>query len=140
MRMAPGASLFAGKSVQGCFPTEEIIPNRRKVCGGMNFHGRNHPDLQESLRRDAFPSENASLHGGIAVPGCFDGGKSIPARQKANFKMLQRPERPEQSEQPAVRTARAARAARAVRTTSGQSGQNGQSNQNNQRPERPVTA
>ena len=102
---------------------EEIISNRRKVCGGMNFRGRNHPYLQESLCRDAFPSENASLHGGIAVPGCFDGGKSIPAKQKANFKMLQRPERPEQSEQPA---ARAARTARAVRATSGQNGQSGQ--------------
>ncbi|MGN8706826.1 hypothetical protein ACTNE0_08340 [Bacillota bacterium HCP3S3_E9] len=67
----------------------------------MLFHGRNHPDSRESLCRDAFPSENASLHGGIAVPGCFDGGKSIPAKQKANFKMLQRSERPAQSEQPA---------------------------------------
>ena len=66
----------------------------------MNFLGRNHPELQKSLCRDAFPLENASLHGGIAVPGCFGGWKIIPAKQKANFKMLQRPEQPAQPEQP----------------------------------------
>ena len=123
------SSLIAGKSVEGCFSTEEIILNRRKVCAGMNFHGGNHLNLQESLCRDAFPSENASLHGGIAVPGCFGGWKSIPAKQKQisrcssgqngqsnqNNQRSERPERPAQSEQSAARAARAARTTSAIR-------------------------
>ena len=36
------------------------------------------------------------LIAGKSVEGCFSIGKCIPAKQKANFKMLQRSERPEQ--------------------------------------------
>ena len=57
----------------------------------MNFLGENHPESQKSLCRDDFPSENSSLHGKIPVQGCFCVWKIIPAKQKANFKMLQRP-------------------------------------------------
>ena len=86
--MTPGASLIAGKSVQGCFSTEKIILNRRKVCGGMNFHGGNHLNLQESLCRDAFPRKKSSLIAGKSVQGCFSTEEIILNRRKVCAGML----------------------------------------------------
>ena len=122
--------------MQGCFSTEEIIPNRRKVCAGMLFPGRNHLNLQESLCRDAFPRKKSSLIAGKSEQGCFSTEEIILIRRKVCAGMLfHRKMHPCKTESK-FQDAPAARTARAVRTTSGQSGQSGQSNQNNQRPER----
>ena len=96
----------------------------------MNFLGRNHPKSQKCSCRDDFPSENSSLHGKIPVQRCFCGWKIIPAKQKANFKMIQRPEQAAQPEQPTRPAQPTARTTNAARTTNDQ---NSQRNQNSQR-------
>ena len=67
------SSLIAGKSEQGCFSTEEIIPNRRKVCGGMLFHRKMHPCMEKLLFQDALMVGKASLQNKKQISRCSSG-------------------------------------------------------------------
>ena len=116
---------------------EEIIPNLRKDCAEMNFHGRNHPKTQKCSGRDEFPRKKSSLIAEMLWQGCFSIGKCIPVRRNCCSRMLLWLEKHPCKTKSKFQDAPAARRASAIRTTSGQNGQNGQSNQNNQRPERP---
>ena len=126
--------------MEGCFSTEEIIPNRRKVCAGMNFHGRNHPDSRESPSRDEFPRKKSSLIAGKSVEGCFSTEENISNCRKVCGGMLfHRKMHPCMEEllfQDALMVGKASLQDK-KQISRCSSGQNGQSNQNNQRPERP---
>ena len=112
------SSLIAGKSVQGCFSTEEIILNRRKVCAGMLFHRKMHPCLEELLFQDALMVGKASLQDKKQISRCSSGQNGQSNQNNQRSERPERPERPEQSEQPAARTARAIRTTSAIRKSS----------------------